>query len=83
MNIYTSVEQLIGKTPLLELCRLEKEQGLNIIKCCILLTNTNGVGQMASLGEKLRELRIERNFKQKDINLFHGIGSFLDLYYSC
>ena len=28
MNIYTSVEQLIGKTPLLELCRLEKEQGL-------------------------------------------------------
>ncbi len=29
MNIYTSVEQLIGKTPLLELCRLEKEQGLN------------------------------------------------------
>ena len=25
MNIYTSVEQLIGKTPLLELCRLEKE----------------------------------------------------------
>ena len=29
MNIYTSVEQLIGKTPLLELCRLEKEQGLH------------------------------------------------------
>ena len=28
MNIYTSVDQLIGKTPLLELCRLEKEQGL-------------------------------------------------------
>ena len=28
MNIYTSVEQLIGRTPLLELCRLEKEQGL-------------------------------------------------------
>ena len=28
MNIYTSVEQLIGKTPLLELCRLEQEQGL-------------------------------------------------------
>ena len=28
MNIYTSVEQLIGKTPLLELCRLDKEQGL-------------------------------------------------------
>ena len=28
MNIYTSVEQLIGKTPLLELSRLEKEQGL-------------------------------------------------------
>ena len=28
MNIYTSVEQLIGKTPLLELCRLEEEQGL-------------------------------------------------------
>ena len=29
MNIYTSVEQLIGKTPLLELSRLEKEQGLH------------------------------------------------------
>ena len=28
MKIYTSVEQLIGKTPLLELCRLEKELGL-------------------------------------------------------
>ena len=28
MKIYTSVEQLIGRTPMLELCRLEKEQGL-------------------------------------------------------
>lgn len=28
MNVYTSVEQLIGKTPLLELCRLERTQGL-------------------------------------------------------
>ena len=28
MNIYTSVEQLIGKTSLLELCRLEKELDL-------------------------------------------------------
>ena len=28
MKVYTSVEQLIGRTPLLELCRLEKEQGL-------------------------------------------------------
>ena len=28
MNIYTSVDQLIGKTPLLELCRMEKAEGL-------------------------------------------------------
>ena len=28
-GIYTSVEQLIGKTPLLELCHLEKEEGLS------------------------------------------------------
>ena len=28
MKIYTSVEQLIGRTPMLELCRMEKEQGL-------------------------------------------------------
>ncbi len=28
MNIYTSVEQLIGNTPLVELCRLEQEWGL-------------------------------------------------------
>ncbi len=28
MNIYTSVEQLIGRTPLLELCRMEKARGL-------------------------------------------------------
>ena len=28
MKIYQSVEQLIGRTPLLELCRLEQEQGL-------------------------------------------------------
>ena len=28
MNIYTSVEQLIGKTPLLELCRTEQALGL-------------------------------------------------------
>ena len=27
-NIYTSADQLIGKTPLLELTRLEKEEGL-------------------------------------------------------
>lgn len=27
-NIYTSVEQLIGKTPLLELARMEREEGL-------------------------------------------------------
>ncbi len=29
VNIYTSVEQLIGRTPLLELVRLEKAQGLS------------------------------------------------------
>ena len=29
MNIYTSAEQLIGSTPLLELCNLEKKLGLN------------------------------------------------------
>ncbi len=28
MNVYTSVEQLIGNTPLVELCRLEREWGL-------------------------------------------------------
>lgn len=28
-GIYTSVEQLIGKTPLLELCHLEQEEGLS------------------------------------------------------
>ena len=28
MKVYQSVEQLIGRTPLLELCRLEQEQGL-------------------------------------------------------
>ena len=28
MNVYTSVDQLIGGTPLLELCRLEKKLGL-------------------------------------------------------
>ena len=28
MNVYTSIEQLIGKTPLLELCRTEQAQGL-------------------------------------------------------
>lgn len=28
MNIYTSTEQLIGRTPLLELCRLEQSRGL-------------------------------------------------------
>ena len=27
-NIYTSADQLIGKTPLLELTKLEKEEGL-------------------------------------------------------
>ena len=27
-NVYTSVEQLIGRTPLLELTRLEREEGL-------------------------------------------------------
>ena len=29
MGIYTSVEQLIGKTPLLELCHLEQEAGMS------------------------------------------------------
>lgn len=29
MGIYTSVEQLVGKTPLLELCRLEQEAGMS------------------------------------------------------
>ena len=28
MKIYTSVDQLIGKTPLLELCRMEKAENL-------------------------------------------------------
>ena len=28
-KIYTSADQLIGKTPLLELVHLEKEEGLN------------------------------------------------------
>ena len=28
-NIYTSADQLIGKTPLLELTHIEKEEGLN------------------------------------------------------
>ena len=28
-KIYTSVEQLIGRTPLMELTRLEREEGLN------------------------------------------------------
>ena len=27
-NIYTSVSQLIGRTPLLELCNIEKKDGL-------------------------------------------------------
>ena len=28
-NIYTSADQLIGKTPLLELTQIEKSEGLN------------------------------------------------------
>ena len=28
-NIYTSAEQLIGNTPLLELCQIEKKYGLS------------------------------------------------------
>ena len=49
MGIYSSVDQLIGHTPLLELCRLEKNLGLS----CRLLAKLEGMNPAGSAKDRV------------------------------
>ena len=96
MSIYTSVDQLIGKTPLLELTNMEKELGLSLF-----IRSTHNV-KLTPAGERcqtffkrqMEELTVfiesERESQRrnayatiKEINAFmmKGSGFFKAIYY--
>lgn len=54
-NIYTSVSQLIGRTPLLELCNIEKTEGLNVR----LLAKLEGFNPAGSAKDRVARNMIE------------------------
>ena len=54
-NIYTSVSQLIGQTPLLELCNIEKTEGLNVR----LLAKLEGFNPAGSAKDRVARNMIE------------------------
>ena len=55
MNIYTSIDQLIGKTPLLELTNIEKEYNLNVK----ILAKLEGMGPAGSAKDRVALSMIE------------------------
>ena len=64
-KIYTSADQLIGKTPLLELVHLEKEEGLNA-RIHAKLEYLNPAGRAKDLPREIPGLALPRLQQQGD-----------------